>query len=234
MLEIKNLFVGYGKVNIINDVSLTVGEGEIVALIGANGTGKTTLVRAISKLNAISGGKMFFENEDITDCSAHKVVEKGIVQVPEGRKLFPQMSVRENLEMGSYAKRARQNEKENLEFVYRVFPELRQMEKQASGNLSGGQQQMVAIGRSLMANPKLLVLDEPSIGLSPITTGKMFEAIREINKKGISVLITEQNVQDVLKMAGRAYVMQQGKIALSGDAKEISKSEELKKIYLGM
>ncbi len=234
MLEIKNLYVGYGKVNIISDVSLTIGEGEIVALIGANGTGKTTLVRAISKLNTISGGKIFFDNEDITDCSADKVVEKGIIQVPEGRKLFPQMSVRENLEMGAYAKRARENEKENLEYVYKVFPELRQMEKQASGNLSGGQQQMVAIGRSLMANPKLLVLDEPSIGLSPITTAKMFDAIKEINKKGISVLITEQNVQDVLKMAGSAYVMQQGKIALRGNAKEIAQSEELKKIYLGM
>ncbi len=234
MLEIKNLYVGYGKVNIISDVSLTIGEGEIVALIGANGTGKTTLVRAISKLNTISGGKIFFNNEDITACSADKVVEKGIIQVPEGRKLFPQMSVRENLEMGAYAKRARENEKENLEYVYKVFPELRQMEKQASGNLSGGQQQMVAIGRSLMANPKLLILDEPSIGLSPITTAKMFDAIKEINKKGISVLITEQNVQDVLKMASRAYVMQQGKIALSGNAKEIAQSEELKKIYLGM
>lgn len=234
MLEIKNLFVGYGKVNIIQDVSMLIDSGEIVALIGANGTGKTTLVRAISKLNKISGGTVCFDGENITDLSADKVVEKGIVQVPEGRKLFAQMSVRENLEMGAFSKRARSREKENLEYVYTVFPELKSMEKQACGNLSGGQQQMVAIGRSIMAEPELLILDEPSIGLSPITTQHMFEAIETINKKGIGILITEQNVHDVLRMASRAYVMQQGRIALEGNAQEISESEELKKIYLGM
>lgn len=234
MLEIKNLCVNYGTVGIIQDVSLTVGDAEIVALIGANGTGKTTLVRAISKINGISGGKIFFCGEDITDAAADKVVEAGIIQVPEGRKLFAQMSVRENLEMGAFAKRARGKEKENLEYVYSVFPELKSMEKKACGNLSGGQQQMVAIGRSIMACPKLLILDEPSIGLSPITTQHMFEAIRLINKNGISVLITEQNVHDVLKMANRAYVMQQGKIAMSGNAAEIAANDELKKIYLGL
>lgn len=234
MLEIRNLFVGYGKVNIIQDVSMLVDSGEIVALIGANGTGKTTLVRAISKLNKINGGSILFDGEDITDLSADKIVEKGIIQVPEGRKLFAQMSVRENLEMGAFSKRARSKEKENLEYVYTVFPELKSMEKQACGNLSGGQQQMVAIGRSIMAEPKLLILDEPSIGLSPITTQHMFEAIETINKKGIGILITEQNVHDVLKMASRAYVMQQGRIALEGKSKEISESENLKKIYLGM
>ena len=234
MLEIKNLFVGYGKVNIIQDLSMKVDSGEIVALIGGNGTGKTTLVRAISKLNKISGGTVSFDGEDITDLSADKIVEKGIIQVPEGRKLFAQMSVRENLEMGAFSKRARGKEKENLEYVYTVFPELKSMEKQACGNLSGGQQQMVAIGRSIMAEPKLLILDEPSIGLSPITTQHMFGAIETINKKGIGILITEQNVHDVLKMADRAYVMQQGRIALEGAADEISESEELKKIYLGM
>ncbi|MBQ4349531.1 MAG: ABC transporter ATP-binding protein [Clostridia bacterium] len=234
MLQIKNLFVSYGKVNIIQDLSMEINSGEVVALIGANGTGKTTLVRAISKLNTVSGGTITFDGEDITSLSPDKIVERGIIQVPEGRKLFAQMNVRENLEMGAFAKRARAKEKENLEYVYSVFPELKAMEKQACGNLSGGQQQMVAIGRSLMAEPKLLILDEPSIGLSPITTQHMFDAIRTINKKGISILITEQNVQDVLKMASRAYVMQQGRIALSGEAQEISKSEELKKIYLGM
>ncbi|MBR3816311.1 MAG: ABC transporter ATP-binding protein [Clostridia bacterium] len=234
MLDIKNLCVNYGAVRIIDDVSMTVGDGEIVALIGANGTGKTTLVRAISKLNGTDSGKIFFRGEDITDASADKVVEAGIIQVPEGRKLFAQMSVRENLEMGAFAKRARGKEKENLEYVYTVFPELKSMEKMACGNLSGGQQQMVAIGRSIMACPELLILDEPSIGLSPITTQHMFEAIRLINKNGISVLITEQNVHDVLKMANRAYVMQQGRIAMSGDAKEIAQNEELKKIYLGL
>lgn len=234
MLEIKNLYVNIGNLSIIQDVSLSVGKGEIVALIGANGMGKTTLVRAVSKLNDIKSGKMFFKGEDITDLSADKIVEKGVIQVPEGRKLFPQMSVMENIEMGAFAKRARAKEKENLEYVFSVFPELKPMLKQACGNLSGGQQQMVAIARSIMASPELLILDEPSIGLSPIATQKMFDAIKLINKKGIGILITEQNVQQVLKMADTAYAMQQGKIALSGKASDIAADEELKKIYIGM
>ena len=234
MLEIKNLYVNIGNLSIIQDVSLKVGNGEIVALIGANGMGKTTLVRAISKLNNIKDGKMFLDGEDITDLPADKIVEKGIIQVPEGRKLFPQMSVLENIEMGAYAKRARAKEKENLEYVFSVFPELKPMLKQACGNLSGGQQQMVAIARSIMASPELLILDEPSIGLSPIATQKMFDAIELINKSGIGILITEQNVQQVLKMADTAYAMQQGKIALSGKASEIATNDELKKIYIGM
>lgn len=234
MLEIKNLYVNIGNLSIIQDVSLKVGNGEIVALIGANGMGKTTLVRAISKLNNIKDGKMFLDGEDITDLPADKIVEKGIIQVPEGRKLFPQMSVLENIEMGAYAKRARAKEKENLEYVFSVFPELKPMLKQACGNLSGGQQQMVAIARSIMASPELLILDEPSIGLSPIATQKMFDAIELINKSGIGILITEQNVQQVLRMADTAYAMQQGKIALSGKASEIATNDELKKIYIGM
>lgn len=234
MLEIKNLYVNIGNLSIIQDVSLTVADGEIVALIGANGMGKTTLVRAVSKLNPIKSGKIFLDGEDITDLSADKTVEKGIVQVPEGRKLFPQMSVIENIEMGAFAKRARAKEKENLEYVFSVFPELKSMLKQACGNLSGGQQQMVAIARSIMASPRILVLDEPSIGLSPIATQKMFDAIELIHKGGIGVLITEQNVQQVLKMANTAYAMQQGKIALSGKASEIAANDELKKIYIGM
>ena len=234
MLEINNLYVNIGNLSIIQDVSLKVGDGEIVALIGANGMGKTTLVRALSKLNSIKSGKIFFKGEDITDLSADKTVEKGIIQVPEGRKLFPQMSVMENIEMGAYAKRARAKEKENLEYVFTVFPELKAMLKQACGNLSGGQQQMVAIARSIMASPELLILDEPSIGLSPIATQKMFDAIELINKSGIGILITEQNVQQVLKMADTAYAMQQGKIALSGKASDIAADEELKKIYIGM
>lgn len=234
MLEIKNLYVNIGNLSIIQDVSLTVADGEIVALIGANGMGKTTLVRAVSKLNPIKSGKIFLDGEDITDLSADKTVEKGIIQVPEGRKLFPQMSVIENIEMGAYAKRARAKEKENLEYVFSVFPELKSMLKQACGNLSGGQQQMVAIARSIMASPRILILDEPSIGLSPIATQKMFDAIELIHKGGIGVLITEQNVQQVLKMANTAYAMQQGKIALSGKASDIATNDELKKIYIGM
>lgn len=234
MLEVKNLYVNIGNLNIIQDVSLTVGNGETVALVGANGMGKTTLVRAISKLNPIKSGKIFFKGEDVTDLSADKIVERGIIQVPEGRKLFPQMSVIENIEMGAYSKRARAKEKENLEYIFSVFPELTPMLKQACGNLSGGQQQMVAIARSIMASPELLILDEPSIGLSPIATQKMFDAIELINKNGIGILITEQNVQQVLKMADTAYAMQQGKIALSGKASDIAANNELKKIYIGM
>ena len=234
MLEIKNLYVNIGNLSIIQDVSLAVADGEIVALIGANGMGKTTLVRAVSKLNPIKSGKIFLDGEDITDLSADKIVEKGIIQVPEGRKLFPQMSVIENIEMGAYAKRARAKEKENLEYVFSVFPELKSMLKQACGNLSGGQQQMVAIARSIMASPRILILDEPSIGLSPIATQKMFDAIELIHKGGIGVLITEQNVQQVLKMANTAYALQQGKIALSGKASDIATNDELKKIYIGM
>ena len=234
MLEIKNLYVNIGNLSIIQDVSLTIADGEIVALIGANGMGNTTLVRAVSKLNPIKSGKIFLDGEDITDLSADKTVEKGIIQVPEGRKLFPQMSVIENIEMGAYAKRARAKEKENLEYVFSVFPELKSMLRQACGNLSGGQQQMVAIARSIMASPRILILDEPSIGLSPIATQKMFDAIELIHKGGIGVLITEQNVQQVLKMADTAYAMQQGKIALSGRASDIAANDELKKIYIGM
>ncbi len=234
MLEIKDLYVKGDNLDIIQGVSMNIEAGKIVALIGANGTGKTTLVRALSGLNTVTKGKILFCGEDLTHCSADKIVEAGIIQVPEGRKLFPQMTVKENIEIGAYAKRAKAKQKENMEYVFSVFPDLKEMEKAACGNLSGGQQQMVAIARGIMACPKLLILDEPSIGLSPIATQNMFEAIRLINQNGISILITEQNVQDVLKMASHAYVMQQGKIALSGTAEEIANNEDLKKIYLGM
>ena len=234
MLEAKNLYVNYENLSIIQDVSLNVKKGEIVALIGANGTGKTTLVRAFSGLNAIAQGSLLFNGKDITHATTDQIVDTGIIQVPEGRKLFSFMSVRENIEMGAFSRRAKAGFKDNLEYVYTVFPELKTMEKQACGNLSGGQQQMVAIARGIMANPELLILDEPSIGLSPIATQGMFEAIKLIHEKGISVLITEQNVQDVLRMADYAYVMQQGKVAMSGTSSEIAQNEDLKKIYLGM
>ncbi|MBQ9941794.1 MAG: ABC transporter ATP-binding protein [Christensenellaceae bacterium] len=234
MLEVKDLYVNYGNLSIIQGVSMRVEKGENVALIGANGAGKTAFVRALSQLNTITGGQILFEGEDVTLWTPDKMVEAGIIQVPEGRKLFPKMTVRENIEMGAYAKRAKAKMAENIDYVYSVFTDLSRMEKQLCGNLSGGQQQMVAIARGIMACPKLLILDEPSIGLSPITTQSMFEVISLIHSSGIAVLITEQNVHDVLRMADRAYVMQQGKIAMSGSAADIAKDEDLRKIYLGM
>ena len=234
MLEIEHLSAGYGHMKILHDVSMTVREGEIVSLIGANGAGKTTLVSCISRLIPISAGSIRFCGEDITGYPSEKAAGLGIVQVPEGRKLFPKMSVRENLEMGAYVKRARADRKKNLEYVYSLFPELREMEKKPAGNLSGGQQQMVAIGRGLMASPRLLILDEPSIGLSPIMTETVFRIIRLIRMDGVPVLISEQNVEDVLKMADRAYVMQQGAIVLSGEAGEVLGNREVRRAYLGM
>lgn len=234
MLEVKNLYVGYGNMKVIHDISLNINAGETVTLLGANGAGKTTLVRAISRLNKITSGKILFDDEDITNCSCDIATELGIIQVPEGRKLFSKMSVKENLEMGAYSKRARKYKNKNLEYVYSLFPELITMEKKPAGNLSGGQQQMVAIGRGLMANPKILILDEPSIGLSPIMTENVFEIINTIKKTGVSVLISEQNVEDVLNLADRAYVIQQGTVVLEGDAHSIKNNDEVRKAYLGM
>jgi branched-chain amino acid transport system ATP-binding protein len=234
MLKIDNIHVYYGAIHAVKGVSFEVGEGEIVALIGANGAGKSTILKTVSGLMHPRSGSITFMDKNITHTEAHKLVHQGLAHVPEGRRIFLQMSVMENIEMGAYAKRARAKEKENLEYVFNVFPELKSMLKQACGNLSGGQQQMVAIARSIMASPELLILDEPSIGLSPIATQKMFDAIELINKSGIGILITEQNVQQVLKMADTAYAMQQGKIALSGKASDIAADEELKKIYIGM
>ncbi len=234
MLEIKNLYVSFNGLPIINDVSMQVRDGEIVSLIGANGAGKTTLVRAISRLNAIASGSVVFNGEDITRCAAERIVEMGLIQVPEGRALFPRMSVRENLEIGAYNKNARKHMARNFELVYSLFPELEQAGSQAAGNLSGGQQQMVAIGRGIMADPKLLILDEPSIGLSPLMTQKVLKAVESIKHNGVSVLISEQNVMDVLKMAQYAYVMQQGAIVLSGPAETMMNDDAVKKAYIGM
>ncbi len=234
MLEVKNLCADIDRMPIITDISMTVDDGKIVSLIGANGAGKTTLVRAISKLNPLSSGSIFWNGEDITSYTADKLVNMGIVHVPEGRALFSRMTVKENLEIGAYCKNAREAASGNLEFVYSLFPDLKQMNTKAAGDLSGGQQQMVAIGRGIMANPKLLILDEPSIGLSPLMTQKVLAAVRAIRDKGVSVLISEQNVMAVLNMADYAYVMQQGKIVLSGTAEELKNNDAVKKAYIGM
>ncbi len=234
MLKIKELHTSIGNLKIIQGVSLEVKEKEAVSLMGGNGAGKTTFMRAISGLGEISGGSIEFMGENITHWTPKKIVEAGLIQIPEGRQLFSLMTVKENLEMGAGSGKAREKMKDSLEFVYSLFPELEEMSAKAAGNLSGGQQQMVAIGRGLMADPKLLLLDEPSIGLSPIMTQKVLEAVVNIRKKGVAVLIAEQNIFDVLKIVDRAYVLEQGRIRKEGTAKEILESSEIKEMYLGM
>ena len=234
MLKISDLHVSIGNLQIIQGVSLDVQDGEIVSLMGTNGSGKTTLMHAISGIGNITGGRMEFMGEDITHWTSEKIVNAGLIQIPEGRQLFSFMSVRENLEIGAYSKGARANAKSNLEFVYSIFPDLKEIGSMPAGNLSGGQQQMVAIGRGLMADPKLLMLDEPSIGLSPLMTQKVLAAVEQINKKGVSVLIAEQNIHDVLKIATKAYVIEQGLIRMSGTPKEMLENDDIKAMYLGL
>lgn len=234
MLTIRDLHVDIGNLKIIQGVSMEVRGGEVVSLMGANGAGKTTLMRAISGLGHITGGRMEFLGQDITHASSQETVEAGLIQIPEGRQLFSLMTVRENLEIGAHTKRARARMKDNLDYVYSLFPELKEKSAQAAGNLSGGQQQMVAIGRGIMADPKLLVLDEPSIGLSPIMTQKVLQAVIDIHIRGVSVLIAEQNIHDVLKIAHRAYVMEQGVICAEGKAREMLENDEIKAMYLGL
>lgn len=234
ILNIDNLHVGIGNLKIIQGVTMEVREEETVSLMGGNGAGKTTLMRAVSGLGSITGGSITFLGEDITHASSERIVEMGLIQIPEGRQLFSLMTVRENLEMGAVSGRAAKRMKDNLEYVYTLFPELKEMESKAAGNLSGGQQQMVAIGRGLMADPKLLMLDEPSIGLSPIMTQKVLEAVIRIRKKGVAVLIAEQNIFDVLKIAERAYVLEQGVIRAGGNAGEILANPKIREMYLGM
>lgn len=233
MLTITDLHVCIGNLKIIQGISLEVRRGEIVSLMGANGVGKTTFMRALSGLGQITGGTVEFEGQDITHATSQEIVEAGLIQVPEGRQLFSLMSVKENLEIGAHTKRAKVRMKENLEYVYTLFPELKEMNSQAAGNLSGGQQQMVAVGRGLMADPKLLILDQPSIGLSPIMTQKVLKAVIDIHIRGVSVLIAEQNIHDVLKIAHRAYVLEQGLIRASGTAQEMAENSDIKAMYLG-
>jgi branched-chain amino acid transport system ATP-binding protein len=228
------MHIGIGNLKIIQGISLEVRGGEIVSLMGANGAGKTTFLRALSGLGDITGGTVEFEGQDITHATSQEIVEAGLIQIPEGRQLFPLMSVKENLEIGANTNRAKAKMKENLEYVYTLFPELKEMNSQAAGNLSGGQQQMVAFGRGIMADPKLLILDQPSIGLSPIMTQKVFKAVIDIHIRGVSVLIAEQNIHDVLKIAHRAYVLEQGLIRASGTAKEMAENAKIKAMYLGL
>lgn len=234
MLEIKDLYVNYGNLQIIQGVSMTVNDGEMISLVGSNGAGKTTLLKAISRIKSVNGGSITFNGVDLTKLGAPKVVEHGIVQVPEGRKLFPDMTVQENLELGSYLKEPKSKRKDTLEYVYTMMPDLKVKAKQPAGSLSGGQQQMVAIGRGLMSCPKMLIFDEPSIGLSPLLTDIMFDIIAKVKDDGVTIMLVEQNVQNALRLADRGYVLEQGKISMEGKASDLLQNEDLKKAYLGM
>jgi branched-chain amino acid transport system ATP-binding protein len=234
ILELENVHTFYGSIEALKGVTLDVGEREIVTLIGANGAGKSTTLRSINGLNHPRVGKIRFQGRDITDEAPHDVVKMGISQSPEGRRLFPRMSVLENLEMGAFQRADRGAIKESLDRVYSLFPRLAERKNQRAGTLSGGEQQMCAIGRALMAQPKLLLLDEPSMGLAPIFVEKIFEIVREINDQGTPILLVEQNALMALDTADRGYVMETGTIALADDAKALQQNEEVRKTYLGV
>ncbi len=231
ILNIENINVYYGQIHALKDVSLKVDEGEIVALIGANGAGKTTTLRTISGLLRSKTGSIKLMGNDISHTEAHKLVSKGVAHVPEGRHVFLQMTVQENLEMGAYTNSA--NLKEGIADVYERFPRLKHRMNQIAGTLSGGEQQMLAMGRALMSKPKLMMLDEPSMGLAPILVQQIFDIVKELNKAGTTILLVEQNAEMALEIADRAYVLETGKIKLSGTGKELAQSDEIKKAYLG-
>ena len=236
ILELEDIHTFYGSIEALKGISLEVKQGEIVTLIGANGAGKSTTLRSINGLNNPRRGRIRFQGRDITNSSAHDIVEQGISQSPEGRRLFPRMSVLENLEMGTFQRGDRGDRtavSQDLDRVYELFPRLAERKTQKAGTLSGGEQQMVAIGRALMARPKLLLLDEPSMGLAPIFVERIFEIIREINSQGTPILLVEQNALMALDVAKRGYVLETGKIALADDAKALKQNEDVKKTYLG-
>lgn len=233
MLEIKDLNVHFGVIHALKGISLTVNDGEIVTLIGANGAGKTTTLRTISGLKKATSGQILLDGNDITTLSAQDRVKMGMSQVPEGRRVFTDMTVLENLELGAYLRRDRAGIKQDLEMVYDRFPRLADRRKQIAGTLSGGEQQMLAMGRALMSRPKILFLDEPSMGLAPLLVAEIFDIIKEINKSGTTILLVEQNASMALQIANRAYVMETGSIVLSGTGEELAQSDDIKKAYLG-
>jgi branched-chain amino acid transport system ATP-binding protein len=233
MLEISQLRSGYGGLEVLRGIDLAVNEGEIVAVLGANGAGKSTLNNTICGIVAPVSGSVRFAGDDITRRAAHDIVAAGLIQVPEGRRIFPNMTVRENLELGSY-RRAKERRTANIDRVVAVFPRLKERFAQKAGTLSGGEQQMLAIGRGLMAEPRLLILDEPSLGLSPLLVEEMFALIARINSEGLAIVLVEQNVVQSLSIAHRAYVIENGVVTLSGAAAELMQDSELKRSYLGM
>jgi len=233
MLEVRELRGGYGAVEVLRGVSLGIGAGEIVAVLGSNGAGKSTLNNTLCGLLPASGGTVAFDGADITRARDREIVAAGLIQVPEGRRVFPNLSVRENLELGSY-RRGRAGRAANLERVYGIFPRLKERTAQRAGTLSGGEQQMLAIGRGLMSEPRLLILDEPSLGLSPLLVEEMFALVQRLNAGGLSILLVEQNVGQSLEIAHRAYVLENGAIAFRGTPAELLATTELKRAYLGI
>jgi branched-chain amino acid transport system ATP-binding protein len=233
MLKVVGLNVNYGAIHALHDISIEVKEGEIVTLIGANGAGKTSILRAISGLIPIKSGQVFFENKPIHTTSAYKLVKLGISHVPEGRRIFANMSVMENLELGAYIRNDKSNIAKDYEMVFDKFPRLKERIKQMAGTLSGGEQQMLAMGRALMVKPKILLLDEPSMGLAPLVVKDIFSIIKEINKSGTTVLLVEQNAHMALSIANKAYVLETGKIVLEGDSKELLSNDSVRSAYLG-
>ncbi|UZD42739.1 ABC transporter ATP-binding protein [Selenomonas sputigena] len=233
MLKIDNIHVYYGAIHALKGVGLEVHKGEIVTLIGANGAGKSTTLRTVSGLLAPKSGSISFLGENIAGMPAHEIVKHGISQVPEGRRIFAEMSVQENLEMGAFTRKDKAGVEKDFEIVYNRFPRLKERRKQQAGTLSGGEQQMLAMGRALMSRPKLLLLDEPSMGLAPLLIKEIFSIIEDINREGTTVLLVEQNANMALSIAHRAYVMETGRITLQGAAKELAASEDVRKAYLG-
>ena len=233
MLKVNNIDVYYGNIHALKNVSLEVNEGEIVTLIGANGAGKTTLLKTLSGLLKPKHGTILYNKQQIGGKPAQTIVKNGVVHVPEGRRVFSNMTVEENLDLGAYLRKDRDGIKKDLNHVFELFPILKERRKQMAGTLSGGEQQMLAIGRAIMSKPKLLLLDEPSMGLAPLIVQQIFEIIQAINKEGTTILLVEQNAHMALSIADRAYVIETGKIVLSGTAKELQESEEVKAAYLG-
>jgi branched-chain amino acid transport system ATP-binding protein len=233
ILDVRDIHTYYGTIHALKGVSLQVRAGEIVTLIGANGAGKSTTLRSINGLNHPREGTIEFQGRDITDTPAHEIVQQGLAHSPEGRRVFPRMTVFENLEMGAYQRSNRAEIREDLDRVYGLFPRLQERRLQKAGTLSGGEQQMLAMGRALMARPKLLLLDEPSMGLAPIFVEKIFEIVREINEQGTPILLVEQNALMALDSADRGYVLETGHVALADDAKKLRDNEDVRKTYLG-
>jgi len=233
LLEIKNLVVSYGAIRALHGLNFTVNEGEIVTLIGANGAGKSTTLRTISGLQMADSGQIIYDGADITRLEASLIVRRSLIQVPEGRRIFAPLTVRENLEMGAFTRKDKAEIQASMEHAFHLFPRLKERIEQAGGTLSGGEQQMLAVARALMSKPRLLLMDEPSMGLAPILVEEIFDIIREINKEGVTILLVEQNAHMALSIAQRAYVLETGSISMQGDAKELASNPRVRDAYLG-